>query len=384
MIRAKLAMVSLVLMASACDGGTPLTDGGAHDASDRDGGTTPDGMVADAGCACASDQSCIRGVCVHTCGADIAEWDTALAGELVPVANFCRSAAARAVVANATSAQVYDLTQTAEGSTTVLTVSRWPLTEVGGTVTAAAVATQRVEPVVEWGDATPFASGYLAVSPSGGEVLFGYTVFVGADPPNVPGEVFRASTSSGEVTALDAPGNFDAAWINDTDFVVSGLGLGVLAEGNGLYVSTTSAGVGWLASGLGLYSGSLGITPDYLIAGGTAADFSSLVFTVPRATIDGALGGSGPALDMAAAGTPVTSPDGAPFPSSFRLLPDGALSAAEFMGPVRTWSAEYGGGELVLTDETTLSTEVFSGVHRVDGARMLLEHPVGVLLVAPR
>ncbi|WP_053230862.1 hypothetical protein [Sandaracinus amylolyticus] len=345
-----------------------------------DGGPT-DGS-AGACSECGEMQACVRSVCVDTCGADLSAWEGALGAGLVPVANFCRSADAYGVIGAAGRAPVvYDLLASTDDDDFVYAVSRWTA-QTGMDIAPSEVATVRVEVDPAWGAARPFPNGFVAINADETALLFGYTVFV--SPESVPGEIFRVTIGSGETTAFTAPGNFDAAWIDDADFVVSGLGLGTVADGHGLYAYDASEDeTAHVATNLGVYSGAVGLTADYAIAGGSAADFSSQVFSVSRSAFDGAFA-SGTPIDMMLTGSRVAA-GGMTIPSAFSISADGRqLTAAEYMGPIRVWSVSQDSGSLTLSPQPNLASGTFTTAFAAGDGRVMLRHSDGLLLVAER
>ena len=366
----------------------PSADAAAADAGPGDDAGT-DGGLADSGpvdpcAACGAAEICLRDVCIDTCGGELTEWDDALASDLTPVSNFCRPTNARTVAIGSEGPVVYDLTTAMDGETTVYTISRWrPI--AGETITPTVVATHRLDRDAAWGGAMPFAGSYLSVNADQSALLFGYTVFVtppAPDPAVVLGELFVVDIATGAVETRDAPGDFDATWITNHAFVVSGLGLGSAADGNGLYVSERGSSTAtYIASGLGPNSGAVALTDTYLLAGGAAADFSSIVYSLSRAEFDAAVS-AGTTVDLATSGSAVETSAGVPLSSVFGLLSDGRITVAPWMMPLLTYDATYGATGLSLGSATTLADSIFTGALVSDDTHLLLVHSGGLLLVS--
>lgn len=375
------SMLALLLaVASGCDDANVVADGGVDSGSLQDGG----GMMVDAGvitegdagesrctspAECGANQGCVRGTCIDTCAADVSAWGDLLEEGLVPVQNYCMPAAARSVKEGSPET-VYDLVQKAEGTTTILELRRWTLSEP----TPVSIATVRVdEPDGDpWGTSVPFAGSYIALSDN--EALFGYSVFA----EGVPGELFRVNLTSGDVVRYNAPGNFGAAWMGE-DFVVDGLGFGEVDSSQGLYGYDSSLmRVVYLGAGLGSSSGSVLVDDDYVLAGGYES--APILLAVTRTEVEDALA-SNETLDFGAVGS---APIGATTPSAFWTPGPGLFAASDYMGAMRVWTRTWSSGTLTLSNERAISSDssVFSWVHEVGDDQMLIGHSNGVLLVS--
>ncbi|MCZ7686936.1 MAG: hypothetical protein M5U28_52620 [Sandaracinaceae bacterium] len=236
-------------------------------------------------CECGSGEACVRGVCLATCGLDGAALEAALSAGLTPVASFCRAAAAFGVYASGDAVTVYDLTASTEGLTTTLVLSRWPLDPSGAAPAPIEVATA-THAVAEASELV-FAGSYLEVDPTGARALFGFTT----SATGSPGEVVAVTLADGAVTRLAAPGNFDAAWLDGTRFLVNGQGLDDRADGQGLYVGDLSGTPSALhvLTNMGDYSGSVVATSAYVLAGAVVDGTESRVRSFSRARLDTAI-----------------------------------------------------------------------------------------------
>lgn len=331
---------------------------------------------APAECACGDDEACVRGVCVADCGAGGETLESALGEGLIPVAGFCRSAAAYAVSFDGNAATVWEVTSTTAGTETTFVLSRWALDPEGGSSPSAnEVATA----VHDTGDAaiTTFPGGFLALDPSGERAAFGYTT----SGEGFPGTVVVADVATGALTELSAPANFDAAWTGAEHLTVNGQGLGELAEGQGLYtVDLASDGrVVHLATGLGTYSGAVVTTEAFVLAAGVEdGTFEPHAYAIPRELYETALE-EGTPVDVANEETvvEVLDPSGAALPSTFAIVAD-RLVAMPFGGPITSYALDGA----ALSDARVIATgETFTNVLPAGEGRLLLVHAAGLLLV---
>lgn len=389
------ALLALVLLVSACDESTTGEDAGAQTdagmmmtddagmAADDAGMMMDDdaGMMAvdagpDDGCggACTGDLECFRGVCIDPCGADISGWDAALEAGITPVENVCRPATARAIVGDADPV-VYELSQRTEDGVTFLELARWPLADAAAAESVASVRVEEPTDGAPWGDATPFAGSYLALSAT--HALIGYTVF---NEGAAPGEVFIVELATGSAVAVNAPGNSDAAWIGE-DLVINGLALGDVDNGQGLYFyNVAESRVVHVGTGLRDLSGGLIVTSDYVVAGGSSGEpaFEPITLVAARSALDTAIT-SGSPVDFGAVGTAPSLDIG---PSAFFAPSADLIGTAEFFGAgTRIWTRTYSADTLTLTDERVISNDsmLFSTVY-VTSDRILVGHGSGVLI----
>lgn len=270
-MRKLLVLCSVSWLLFGCDGGTtPAVDGGvAGDASDGgapgDGGGERDAPPIDdaggalcGGRACGAGHACVRDVCVATCGADASGWDGALAPELAVVGSVCREVDAIAV----SGSEAYDVTHTTSGTTTTFTLSRWETGSESPTVHV--VGTARYEAPSD--TVMLYGGGYVAVSTDGMHAVFGYTT---SQVPGYVGGVFDMATGSGTTIEIEADGNFDATFLDATDYYVNG-GIGGVP---GVYAGHASGMMlEALVTGLGDASGSVAFWADesLLLAGGSS------------------------------------------------------------------------------------------------------------------
>ena len=323
----------LLLVLAACDGGgggdagPTETDAGpmGADAGPMSGDAGPmsdDGGASDAGpgacaTACASDEACVRGMCVATCGADTAGWEAALAAGLVPLRAFCRVADAFGTLpSGAGRAEVFDVVATATATGTDLVVSAWGASPIDS------APRRELATVSVAHDAGTFLFPGGSVTPSGGGLLFGYTL----SDPGVSGEVIHVA-ADGTVTRYDAPGNFDAATDRPGRFLVNGLGLAGAGTGQGLYALDTGESPAraqrLLLGDLGSYSGAVAVTDQFALAGGLDDAFVSHVYAYGIGALRAALNDGGDASDARRE----VLRSGAPLGSAFTVVgEEGALT----------------------------------------------------------
>ncbi len=266
---------------------------------------------------------------------------------------------------------MWDLTTDGTGTSTTFTLSRWTLNPSVSTPAPTTVATLTHD--TGDGSVMSFPSGYVALDPSGATALFGYTTT--AD--GYPGSVVKVSVADGGTTELDAPGNFDAAWLDANRFVVNAGGLLGVSSGTGLYVanlSTDPAGAGFLVSGLGDYGGSILVDASFLFAGGADASFTDHVYAVDTATYEAAISG-GTTVDASSEGSELLDPDGNPVPSSFAGVP-GRLVTTPFGMPMTSYTLQTDGSAPSLSDPRVLVSDgTFTAARAAGGGgRILLAH----------
>jgi hypothetical protein len=357
------------------DGGT---DAGASDGGPRDAGPTPCGDTV-----CGGEEACVRGVCVQHCGQDASGWDDALAAGLVPIASVCRSASARATHATGSSLEVWDVTTSMAGNETTFVLSRWPLTDVGVVVEVA-----RTSHDTGSADTLLFPGSYLTLSPAGRAAAFGFTTSADFD-----GTVFHVLSADGTETELAAPGNFDAAWLDESTLLVNGLGLGTSTTGQGLHAAVlTDEGVSFVqvAEGLGIASGGVRVTDAFVLVGGFFEGFESRAYVLDRALVEDVVAGRREVLDVEAAATSGTRGVHrvAELPSTFAWVHDlvvvqeydASFSIAGLRAfPVTAYDVATG---LTLGPSELLTTgAAFSDALAAGSDRILLSFGAGVLLV---
>lgn len=390
----------------ACDGGDDPMDAGADAGSTVEDAAVADAAVADAGRAdagtdagatdagapdgggdctstgCPAGEACVRGVCVATCGADASGWDAALGPGMTPVASFCRAADAFGVRIDGAATEVFDVTSSPVSGGTAITLSRWradPAVEPSPAVVGMATATHGASALF-------FGGGYVAASPTGASVAYGYTL------DDFSGEVFEIATADGAVVALDAPGNFDAAWLDADTVLVNGLGLeGAAESGQALYAAELSGGaavVRQIVRGLGSASGAVEVTGDYVLAGGFDDAFQSHVYFLERSAVEAAAAG-GPAITVDE--TDEVLWEGAPVDSAFSIVHGFFVTRTymstepygvdEIVGRAIAYSAEAG---FRLGTRYVLATgAVFTDLYPAVEGRFLFRFAEGLLLVQP-
>ncbi|UJR79570.1 hypothetical protein [Sandaracinus amylolyticus] len=304
-------LFAALVIATGCgddDGGTPSSDAGTDarvgqvDAQIEvdayvapDAYVEPDAYVAppcDPGCG--EGEACLRGVCVATCGGDVAAMDAALAEGLVPVANVCRAVSGPIEVVVPTGGampRVYEVTAATVDTTTTFTLSRWTLDPSVSAPTPETVAT-----TTHAGHAASaiYAGGYLALSPDEARAIFGYTT----SDEGFVGGVFDVAVGGGSASETRADGNFDGVWLDDAHYVVNGLGMaGAATSGQGLYVRDVETPSAWRAlDEMGAYSGGVTLVGDVVIAGAAMAFGSNWpdergggrIFVLPREVLEDA------------------------------------------------------------------------------------------------
>lgn len=338
-----------------------------RDPGDVDAGSVVDGATD---CGCASEEACVRGVCVASCGADGSALEAGIGDELTPVAAICRSSVARTTRGG----EVYDVTTETSGTVTTFVLSRFAIDAAG----SAPVPTEVVRTTEDSGsaDVMIFAGGYVALSPDGSRSSFGYTTSM-----DFAGAVLVGA--AGDVTSIDAPGNFDAAFLDDDTLLVNGLGVLDQDAGEGVYaadVGATPPTATHVLSEMGAYSGTVAVTADYVVAGASDESFATHVWAVPRADVASAIDAGAP-IDVTTDATEVLDPAGAPLPSAFRVIGD-RLVTLPFGGPITSYRASWDGTALTLSDPIVLATDgTFTDVLAAPDDRLLLVHPSGLLLV---
>ncbi len=355
-----LLWASVLALISACDGPSLDPDAGADagpgpvDAGREDAGgedaAAPDATVD---CECGSGEACVRGVCLATCGLDGAALEEALSAGLTPVASFCRAAAAYGVYVSGDEVTVYDVTASTDGATTTLVLSRWALDPSVTTPAPIEVATT-THAVTEETELV-FPGGYLEIDPAGARAIFGFTT----SGAGSPGDVVVVTLADGAVTRLAAPGNFDAAWLDGTRFLVNGQGLDDRADGQGLYLGDLSGTPRALhvLTNMGDYSGSVVATSAYVLAGAVVdGTFESRVRSFSRARLEVAIADE-VAIDAGsdAAVSAVLDPGGAAPASTFSPL-GARLVTTPYGGPLTSYAAAETGGAITLSDPRVLAT----------------------------
>lgn len=248
--------LSTLLVLAGCDPGTSSDAGTDASVADVPVTDTPipdapfivDAADAPSGCDCDADQTCLRGVCIATCDG-IDGFDDALVAGAVPVAHACRSAAAFDVVGT----NVYELTATPGSAGIVLALVRWSFAD--GAVSASTLAQRTYVP--SGSPAESVYPGYVTVSDDEAHALFGYTTSLAG----FIGGVVDVDVAAMTFEEVSAPGNFDGAFVDGSQYLINGLGFGALT-GQALYLADateTSPEGASVVDGMGDASGSVAL-----------------------------------------------------------------------------------------------------------------------------
>ncbi len=358
------------------DSGAAIVDSGSVDSGSVDSGTigdaSNDGGVGTEECdpGCEAGSQCVRGVCLATCGMDLAGFDPALSEALQPVVNLCRpSTQAMDVIESEGGAlRVYELVAEGSGTTTTFTLSRFTLMPDGTPSSTETLGSAMYEGV----DASmTYAGSYLDIAPGEHSAIFGYTTM----GPGFIGGVFDLDLGEGTATEVPAPGNFDAVWIDDSRWILDGMGLGT-EMGQGLYVHDSGAGVSRLvANEMGVFSGSVALLGDVIVAG--AFGTAGVVFVFDRDAL----------LD---AETPLDAREDAiasfETSSAFELVFGTRLSSvtygSEGISGIEARALREEAGEWALgAAEPLTNGALFTNITASGADRAWLHHAGGVLLV---
>lgn len=352
------------------DGGT---DGGTDSGPGDDGGSDAGPESCDTA-GCGTGEVCLRSVCIATCGADASGWDAALAADLAPVASFCRSASAFGTRISGSETDVFDMTTAVSSGGTSFTLSRWIADPTTSPIPSVVGMASALHP----SDVSLFAGGYVAASPSGASVAFGYTL----GDASFSGEVFEIVTAGGASLSIDATGNFDATWLDDDVVLVNGVGLeGATGTGQALYAADLSGALfRQVVTGLGSASGSVEIVGDSVLVGGFDDSFVGHVYVVARADIETAVGGG---ATVVVDSSDELLYDGSPLPSAFERVGDlfvtSRYDVAFSLEALQAHPIEAGPTLGAPTDLTTGA--IFTAAYEAADDRMLLRFAEGLLLV---
>jgi hypothetical protein len=294
-------------------------------------------------------------------------------GEMSVVASFCRPGLSTLAVDG--DGRVLDVLVTTEGSDATFTLSGWePELEQADPEVSNVAAPTLSEMVLVFG------GSYLELN--GGRAIYGYTT----SGDGAPGEVFVVSTADGSVTRMDAPGNFDAAWLDGTRFALSGLGLTDRTDGQGIYVadvSTSPPTVARVASGPGDFSGSIAVTSEYVLVGGTIdVTFENVVYVISRADFDAALSaGETIAIGTDERAVLVTGSGAEPLSTTFALV-DGRFVSLPYTGAITAYDVAFDGTSLTLSSPEVLGmAPTFKAAVSAGSGQLYLLHDNGVILV---
>lgn len=375
---------ALALLA-ACDpqpGTDAGRDAGAADVPSSDVPLAPSDAAPDADeldaplvAPCEADETRLRGVCIATCdGLD--GFDAALAAGVVPVAHACRAPGAF----DAVGTNVYELEAIpgSDGSTTLRLV-RWAM--ASGAVTPSTLAQRVYVPTMDPREAV--YPGFVAVSEDGAHALFGYTT----GTSDFAGGVVNVRTGAMTFDEVDANGNFDAAFISGSQYLVNGLNFEAL-DGQALYLAdaaeTAPAGR-TVATNMGAYSGSVALwgAEDLVVFAGAlfgapwpdGSLTSGYVFVLP---LEGVMGTPSPIDTFAEA-------QRLELPGSFELLPDGRLVEAYYgasgIDGIRYYQLAHGASAVTAGSAVDISTGgTFTNASAIEGD-VLLVHATGALRV---
>lgn len=377
-----------LLFLAGCDPQTVADagrDAAVADAPTLPNDVAPDTAVADApsldvpelpdaptGCGCDATETCLRGVCIATCDG-IDGFDAALADGVVPVSHSCRAPGAFDVVGT----NVYELEAVTEGANTVLRLVRWSATS--GAVTPSTIA-QRVYTPTMGEDVYP---GFVSVSADEAHALFGYTTGLSG----FVGGVVNVDAGAMTFDETSAPGNFDAAFISGSQYLVNGLGFEGLT-GQALYLADAADGSvagRTIASNMGEYSGSVALwgAEDLVVFAGAqfggpwpdGSTASGYVFILP---LEGVMGAPS-AIDTFAVAQRLE------LPGSFELTEDGRLVEAYYgasgIDGIRSYQLTHGVASVTAGEAVDITTGgTFTNASAIEGD-LLLVHGSGALRV---
>lgn len=351
-------MLGLVLTLG-CEGESRvMVDGGALPDSSVGDADTSDAGVSDAG---------------PECETNLASFEPALGGAIRPVLNLCRppAQAMDVIEAEGGTLRVYELVATSVGTTTTFTLSRFTLMADGSASNTEMVAMTTHESTEA---VMTYVGGYLDISPGEHGAIFGYTTTA----PGFVGGVFDLDLGEGTIGEVPAPGNYDAAWLDDSSWVLDGMGLGI-EMGPGLYLYDSEAGTSRVAAReMGEYSGSVALLSDVIVAGAFAS--TGLVFVFDRER-------------LVNAATPLDAREDAlarlDAPSVFELVFGNRLATIVYDGPTiaaieARVLAEEGDEWTLGAAEPITSGAVFTNIVAAGANRAFLQHGNGVLLVELR
>lgn len=312
-----------------------------------------------------------------TCGGDLDGFANALGQGLTVVANLCLPPGNRSVRATGEcEGTVFVGTQVSNGTATDVRVRSAVLDVRNPNPTLQNVASVMVTPPA---GASLFASSHVAPNADGTRVTSGYT-----RSTDFGGDLFILDTAGGAAVTVNAPGNYDAAWLDGT-LLVNGTGLGALESGQGIYaVQADGTGVRRVLANQGDASGAVAVLPDWVLAGAYGGDFpvasgNNLVFAVPRARLVSALTGS--ALDAQLDQDIVKLQ----MPSDFEWLGEGTLVTFNYATMVLdayTLQFSVAGAPSLSAASRFADGTVFFAVHRLGDGHALLSHADGALVVA--
>ena len=302
---------------------------------------------------CGDGQSCLRQLCVADCGmpANVVAVQTALAEGVEPIGQICRSVGVvdTADDPNDDRPVGISVAATANASSTVLAVERWP------------IDVQEPYPTVELvGQHTVFSTQWVYPSAfamslgSGSPVLIGYTT----SESGYPGKILMIGDTA--AASLEASANHDMVRVGENQWLLTTSELPAGA-GAGLYWVTLSNAqfrATLVATGLGLFAGSVAISSDALwaLVGGFSTNGHS-IHALPMAALEQVVAGASLPIDVAVAADVAT----VAAHSSFGMLSDGRLLLRTPLAASRGLSidvvvAEVRDGQLLLSNQRHIAS----------------------------
>lgn len=297
--------------------------GGTVDTTQGTDGSADSGPVGACPGGC-GDQACVAGACVASCGADPATLEAALGAGLVVLSNHCGDTTALVALAGLPNEGALALSAADEAGKARFALHRRSFdgqppallstVDVDGSLAAFEV----------------FPGGYLETDPTFTRAAWGYST-MGAD---FPGSVVVGDLVPGDPAALDAPGNYAVAFLDEDRLLVNGLGAAGVELGQGLYLVELGPGgpsATLVATNLGTASGDVAVHGDLVLAGG----FAGFGTTWPDGSEGNRVYGLSVEALLAAASTdtPVDVFAAAPsvdIPGDFAFTPDGHVLAKTY------------------------------------------------------
>ena len=361
----------------AIDSGIALEDAG-HDAGPLDGGAARDaGALLDAGgdtdggpidpCGCAAGTACLRGVCIATCGADLARLDAALAPDVEVVRHYCETPAA--MTTHDGSVIQVDATHRVGDGVLAITVGTW---EPG----AAPMPMVRSIATAEWLDDDARLSVDDIVLDASGQIAL---VHASARGASSFGALARVDLAGGRVLETDSVERLRNPVLVGTDAWVEQLSAQIVRRGTGRgVVAQLTPTSSFLSGDMAVWSEAGLVVAGFARRSGLSAADPTVYF-VPLEAATGAAA----ALDLATDAAVLRSTE-LPY-DTFTLLPGGRLvDRADFADVgVRTLTRTATGIELGERQTIATSTDVLWRVLAL-GDELLLPHAAGVLRVRLR
>jgi len=337
---------------------------------------------------CGDGTTCVRGACLADCGGDPTVFDQAVvASEVAFLANVCQPEGS------------FD-TGPARNGLILALVAEDDRFDVGcfgvgagnGVLTLADETSVTVDPLLP--DSAAIPTAFVAQSPDARRVAVGYTQIAEG---SIPGEILVLDGTESPAV-FEAPGNFDATWLDAGALLVNGLGFG--GDGTdpaqGLYaIDLAGDARRRLIGGPAGASGSVGVTPAGLVLYGFLDEaFANTIAAVAASELGDILVAS----SDSEAGAPIPLADDArltarPGPSSFvvvgrgnrivarRFNDDFTATLFDIHSVVGSDAASFSLGDpLALAEPVEGSTVITGAVSAVDDL-VFLRHEQGLLLV---